>query len=388
MTSLSDDVYRRGVAPTEQGGPQKEPVVACHDLWRSCWVQGDHYQKYQAANSVAPKLPKMESPFNPSNFQPASVFLRTSSVKNKPHVTMSEPQTTTSVSIKKDMPKTNSLTTTTGKLPSAGSLQSSGTDELDAAFDRSYEFALRKNASLGFGLASKHSSTPSLNKVISTASYQSPLVLPASSSSMESKQLSDTKRLDFLKQHMLLSSSQSKLNSYQQSTYGCYSVAQNNAKVLTTSSHNNDTSISSNSEVPNKTSTPMTSGLSTTKTSSFASPLGSDKSSLLLTNQTNSYPLQYGTLPNKSKSKPRPLQSRSGTLQRHKSSAEIYSKTSTTSQPSSLNRLLSISAEDIRRSLKETNGVIQRLIGNAKKRASIKQLDSKTDEDRNDSSNR
>jgi hypothetical protein len=102
---------------------------------------------------------------------------------------------------------------------------------------------------------------------------------------------------------------------------------------------------------------------------------------------TDSYPLQYGTLPHKTKSKPRPLQSRSGTLQRHKSSAEIYSKSSSAAQTSSLNRLLSISAEDIRRSLKETNDVIQRLLGSAwKKSAYVRPVEVKSGETKIDSS--
>ncbi|KAF2349450.1 hypothetical protein FHG87_019794, partial [Trinorchestia longiramus] len=384
MTSLTDEVCRG--LQTQKPGQQKESVVACHDLWKSCWVQGDPYQKYQASNPTAIH----KSSFYPSDFHPASVFLRTSSTKLKPKdVPVSSfagastvPQsssgdlsTTSSISKEKDLPKT-SLSLSSSRIPTSETLNSSSADALDAAFDRSYEFALRKNASLGIGMSSKHSSTPSLNKVISTSSYQSPLVYPSQSrphhsSDLESKHLSDAKRLNYLTQHMLLPPS-SKFNPVtERSNYGSYTLSQNQTKL--------SAPTSTASEVPDKTSTPMSSDLSN-KTCSSEAPSAQNKLSLF-PEQTGSYPVQYGTLPHKSKSKPRPLQSRSGTLQRHKSSAEIYSKTNLSVQTSSLNRLLSISAEDIRRSLKETNGVIQKLIGNARKKASIKQLEVKSNDE-------
>lgn len=354
-TSIGSEVSDKGLRVNNE--TQREPVVACHDLWKSCWVQSEQYKKYQPVYSAATRLPRMDTPFNPSNFQPASVFLRSSSAS----VT-----TGTSVQINKVcsgtgvLPSTNvpSLTNETtafkrsrSQITSFNEKNNFSSDNLDE-FDQSYESELRRNAPISLGLKCRHSSTPSLNRAMPVSTYQSSLVYttqyrpPNSTSSVcSNKYQNDSKRLDYLKQHLLMNSkiSDNKNN-------------ENNIEFVTCSS---------------TMSTSATTSTTNIYGTSLQFPSVGQIQSRLTTEAQTFNPQKYATLQPKSRSKPRPL--RSGTLQRHKSSAEIYSKNSPI-QSSSLNRLLSISAEDIRRSLKETNGVLQRLLGNGRKKAAVKSI--------------
>ena len=369
MSILGSEAHKAG---------HKEPVVACHDIWKSCWMQGELQTKYQPVFSTA-RIPKIDTPFNPSNFQPASVFLKSwkesspvaSSVDTGPPPTASTgpPQTvstgpppststgpTPSASTGSLLTGQNTahITTTINHLPQCGlSIKPSSDDNFDA-FNQSYEYELRRNASISLGLSNKHLLTRPLLKALPVASYQSPLVYstqyrpPNSSSNSYSKHDINAKRLDYLKQHLLMSSP---------------------GPTTTSCSLGTASTITTNSTVAPKSST-------NTVTSNRRGLMDSLPSNTTLTDRftadcTGSYPLQYGTLQPKSKSKPRPL--RSGTLQRHKSSAEIYLK-SASSASSPLNRLLSVSAEDIRKSLKVTNGALQRLLATAFKKTSAKSL--------------
>jgi len=329
----------------------KEPPVQCHDLWKSCWVQGDQYKKYQAASAATAAL-RSNSPFNPSNFQPASVFLKSSTLKtdlpynnnssvyNKNNSIDAKDDSKSTISIGSSVSRSKSETSPFSALMSQPISPSNDMD----AYDKSYESALRRNASLSLGLTVQKSSgvLPHTKSSSALAGNQRNLVhhqtqyRPPLSSQTLNKYDTDFKRLDFINKHLLSSANQ-------------------------TPSQISPTSTTSSSNITSTVTLP-TPSVTSSNMASFQ--------------QESSYPLQYGTLPHKKSNKPRPLQSR--TLQRHKSSAEIYSKTagssSTLQNSSSLNRLMSISAEDIRRSLKGTNDALQRLLSYGKKKASVKSL--------------
>ena len=374
MTStMGSEVYRNGDPQKQQHqhGIKKEPIVACHDLWKSCWVQGDQYKKYQ---QVGTGLPKLETPFNPSNFQPASVFLKSSTLKTNDSSTVNYfPSDKIAKDKEDDCKSTISGSSSICRSKSEAPLSSirpplSASCDMDA-FDKSYESALRRNASLSLGLTNQlHSmngsstrtaSSNQRNRLVHGTQYRPPL-----RNNPLSKYDNDIKRMDYMKQHLLNPSTQT----------------QHQKAISATSSYANpgvsfSSSISSTCSQVSPSITAVESNLcraQTLVTSAVVTvPAGTNLSASSL--QQESYPLQYGTLPHKKSNKPRPLQSR--TLQRHKSSAEIYSKSSSTVQESSsLNRLMSISAEDIRRSLKGTNGALQKLLSYGKKKASVKSL--------------
>ena len=297
----------------------ERPVVACKDLFKSCWMQGDPYKTYQSVYP-ATKTVKPNSPFNPSNFQPASVFLRDS--VTKPITSVSE------LNFRRDDNTRDSGI----RLESDLGCEYLNTDNHEE-FDRNYEAELRRNASLSLG---KHATLPS-RKLSSNSSCHSYTTQYRPPSSVSTNLKNDIKKIDYLKQHLLRSSPTA--------------------------------SMGSGSPPESMKSTP-------TKVEFNLNTPPAPLKSILKTTQDSTHPMGYNTLPLKPKNKPRPL--RSGTLKRHKSSAEIYSNTNNkndgnnpaTSQ-SSLDRLLSKSADDIRRSLRETNGVLQRLLRKGDRRKSV-----------------